>query len=82
MPIFLDFILSDVGTSHGLIKYIDTKAKCRHLTKLTCKRTLRQVFICLGLRTPDPPLCTLYTCIQYTYSHRDGGGGGGGQREG
>jgi hypothetical protein len=29
----------------GLINYIDTKAKCRHLKKLTCKGTLRQVFI-------------------------------------
>ncbi len=30
---------------HGLINNIDTKAKCRHLKKLTCKGTLRQVFI-------------------------------------
>ncbi len=30
-----------------LINYIETKAKCRHLKKLTCKRTLRQVFVCL-----------------------------------
>jgi hypothetical protein len=30
---------------HGLINFIDTKAKCRHLKKLTCKGTLRQVFI-------------------------------------
>ncbi len=30
---------------HGLINYIDTKAKCRHLKQLTCKGTLRQVFI-------------------------------------
>jgi hypothetical protein len=30
---------------HGLINYIDTKAKCRQLKKLTCKGTLRQVFI-------------------------------------
>jgi hypothetical protein len=29
----------------GLVKYIDTKAKCRYLKKLTCKGTLRQVFI-------------------------------------
>ncbi len=28
---------------HGLINYIDTKAKCRHRKKLTCKATLRQV---------------------------------------
>jgi hypothetical protein len=31
---------------HELINYIDTKAKCRHLKKLTCKGTLRQVFVC------------------------------------
>jgi hypothetical protein len=30
---------------HGLVNYIDTIAKCRHLKKLTCKGTLRQVFI-------------------------------------
>ncbi len=30
---------------HGIIRYIDTKAKWRHLIKLTCKGTLRQVFI-------------------------------------
>jgi len=30
---------------HGLINYIDIKAKCRHLKKVTCKGTLRQVFI-------------------------------------
>jgi hypothetical protein len=36
-----------------LIEYIDTKAKCRHLKRLTCKGTLRQVFICL--RPPPPP---------------------------
>ncbi len=31
--------------AHGLINYIDTKAKCRYLKKLTCKGTLRQVFV-------------------------------------
>ena len=30
---------------HELINYIDTKAKWRHLKKMTCKETLRQVFI-------------------------------------
>jgi hypothetical protein len=31
---------------HGIINYIDTNSKCRHLKKLTCKgTTLRQVFI-------------------------------------
>jgi hypothetical protein len=29
----------------GLIKYMDTKAKCRHLKNLTCKETLRQMII-------------------------------------
>ncbi len=29
---------------HGLINYTDNKAKCRHLKKLTCKGTFRQVF--------------------------------------
>jgi hypothetical protein len=33
------------GAWHGLINYIDTKAKCRHLEKITCKGTLRHVFI-------------------------------------
>jgi hypothetical protein len=61
---------------HGLINYKDSKAKCRHLKKLTCKGTLRQVFICLRppplLRHHTPPPYTLYTCILYTYSHREG----------
>ncbi len=30
---------------HGLIYNIDTKAKCPHLKKFTCRETLRQVFI-------------------------------------
>jgi hypothetical protein len=33
------------GEMHGLINYKDTKAKCRHLRKLTCKGTSRKVFI-------------------------------------
>ncbi len=33
--------------------FLDTKAKCRHLTKFTCKATLRQVFIFLR---PSPLL--------------------------
>ncbi len=31
--------------NHGLINFIDTKAKCRNLKKLTFRGTLRQVFI-------------------------------------
>ncbi len=33
------------GLKHKLINYMDTKAKCRHLKKMNCKGTLRQVFI-------------------------------------
>jgi hypothetical protein len=33
------------GTVHVLTNYIDATAKCRHLKILTCKGTLRQVFI-------------------------------------
>ncbi len=33
------------GWEHGLINFIDTKPRCHHLKKLTCKWTLRQVFI-------------------------------------
>jgi hypothetical protein len=47
--------------------------------KLTCKVTLRQVFYLSEApsppMTPYPPLFTLYTCIQYIYSHREGGRG-------
>jgi hypothetical protein len=37
--------IGEGGLKHGLLNYIDTKAKCRYLKKLTCKETLRQVFI-------------------------------------
>ena len=36
---------ADVTFKHGLINCIDTKAKCRHLKKMTCKGLLRQVAI-------------------------------------
>ena len=38
-------IFSDFAADHGLINYIETKAKGFHLKKLTCKGTLMQVFI-------------------------------------
>ncbi len=34
-----------IGKHHGLIKYTDTKAKCRHLKKFSCKGTFR---LCLS----------------------------------
>jgi hypothetical protein len=36
---------SSVTVAQGIINYIDTKAKCRHLKVLTRKETLRQVFV-------------------------------------
>jgi hypothetical protein len=38
-PYFLPYL------HHGLINFIDTKAKCCHLKKFTCKGTLRQVYL-------------------------------------
>jgi hypothetical protein len=35
----------DLQKYHGLINYLDTKAKCRPLKKFTCKGTLQLVFI-------------------------------------
>jgi hypothetical protein len=66
------------GYKHDrLINYIDTDAKCRNLKNLTCKGTLRQVFICPRPSTPYPlPPYIMYACIQYVYlfTHRGGGG--------
>jgi hypothetical protein len=45
-----DFFVNRLG--NGLINYIDTKAKCRHLKKFTRKGTLWQVLICVR----PPPL--------------------------
>jgi hypothetical protein len=50
--------LSPQGVHHGLVNYINSKAKFRHLK--TCKWTLRQVFICLR-----PPLL-LGFCLEWS----------------
>jgi hypothetical protein len=59
------------------LRLIEGNAKCHHLKTLTCKGTSRKVFICLRPINLLPLPYTLYTCIQYTYSHREGGGVGG-----
>jgi hypothetical protein len=64
---------------HGLINYIDTKVKCRHLKKLTCQGALLHVFICL---IPSPPGYTLYTVRTCTVVNHTGKGGRVNQREG
>ncbi len=46
--------------------YIDTKAKCCHLKKLTCKGTLRLVFICL--RRPPPLLGFVWGGLAILYA--------------
>jgi hypothetical protein len=45
---------------------------------LTCKGTLRQMIISSEALKPPPPHTHTahYTCIQYTYTHRERGGGG------
>jgi hypothetical protein len=43
--------------------------------KLTCKGTLRQVFICLKLRNPYPPLHTVYVYTVYPLQTKKGGRG-------
>ncbi len=57
------------------IRLIEGNVKCRHLKKLTCKGTLRQLFICVRPKPPPRPPPPLYTCIQYIYSQREGGRG-------
>ncbi len=65
---------------HGLINFIDAKAKCRHLKKWPVhKGTSRQVFICLRpsplIWPHTPPLHTVYCMSKlYTYSQVRGGG--------
>ncbi len=61
------------------IRLIEGNAKCRHLKKLTCKVTLRQLFICLRLRTPYPPLTH---CIGKQFTLNGGEGEELNQREG
>jgi hypothetical protein len=51
--------------------------------KIDLLRDFAADFFLSEAQSPIPPH-TLYTCIQYTYSHREGGDGGGewNQREG
>ncbi len=64
---------------HGLINHIGTKANCRNLKQFTWKGTLRAgVHLSeapsFSLTPYPPPPYTLYICMLYTYSHREGGG--------
>jgi hypothetical protein len=72
-----------VRLPYGLISYIETKATCRYLKKLTCKGTLTAgVYLSEAPPRPmsmsAPPLHTGYvnTCIRTVYLFTQGGGGG------
>ncbi len=53
-----------------------------HLKKFTCKWTLRQMFICLRLRTPNPPPPSITQCIRvYSILIHTGKGEGGDEPE-
>ncbi len=52
-----------VTGNHGLINYIDTKAKCRHL----------KIYFAAGCLSVWGPL-PYYDPIPHTYSYREGGG--------
>ncbi len=53
---------SQTGIHRRKIRLTESRAKCRYLKKLTCKGTLRQVFICLR----PPPL--LGICLGWSSS--------------
>jgi hypothetical protein len=65
-----------------MIRLIESNAKCCYLNKLTCKKTLRQVFY-LSVAPPPhdpilppPPLHTAYVYTVYLFTQGRGRGGG------
>ncbi len=59
-----------------MIRLIEGNAKGRHIKQLTCKGTLRQVFICVRPGTPYlPPLRNVYVYTVYIFiqGRREGG---------
>jgi hypothetical protein len=84
--LFRSLLQKGVGVDGGGIMrrkiiLIKSNTKCRYLKKLTRRGTLRQVFYLSEAPSPPmnppPPPYTLYTCLQYNYSHREGEEGGG-----
>jgi hypothetical protein len=60
-----------VGVENGLMNYIDTTAKC-----ICTYRDFAAGIYLSEAQNPIPSTpFTLYTCIQYTYFHREGGKG-------
>jgi hypothetical protein len=76
-------ILNDDITDYSprIFSFLEGNAKCRQLKKLTCKRALRQMFICLRPRTPFPHLpfthCIRVYCTVHLFTQRSGEGVGG-----
>jgi hypothetical protein len=72
--LFLNFLfLPETDRSHRRkIRLKEGNGKCRHLKKLTCKRNFAAG---IYLSEAQNPPHTLYTCIQYTYSPKEGGKG-------
>ena len=67
----------NLGIRRRKTRLIEGNAKCRHLNKLNCKGTLRQVFFCLRPRTSYAPLTH---CIRVYSKHvHKGEEGEGGQ---
>ncbi len=64
-----------IGLYGRKIRLKEDKPKCHHLKNLTCKETLRQVFIGLRPRTPYQPLHTAYADAVYLSSVHTGRGG-------
>jgi hypothetical protein len=71
---------SHEGGKHGLINFIDTKPKWRHLKKFTFEGTLRHAGVYLS-EVPSPPMThthhpcyTMYTVYLFTQERVEGGG--------
>ncbi len=57
------------------IRLVEGNAKRRHKKNWPAKGLCGRCLSVLGLEPHTLPPYTLYTCIQYTYSHGEGGGG-------
>jgi hypothetical protein len=61
------------GWCHRKIRLIEGNSRCRLLTNLSVKGLCGRCLSVWGSKPHTPPPYTLYTCKQYTLSHREGG---------